>query len=498
MRPLLIRTDASTQIGTGHVMRMMALAQAWRRKGGKAYFYCCQCPRPLQTRLKDAGFPVRMLSARPGTSDDQEFFLQALSSHSDAFVALDGYHFDLAYQSATKAVARVLMVDDYGHLAQYNCDVLLNQNPTATELLLFERTSGARLLQGLDFALLRQEYLDWGSREKRVRHSPLNVLLTLGGSDAGNVTEKLLRALDALPDHIASLRIIIGSANPNRASLERAASSLSIPTTPLVNIHDMPAQLAWADAAVAAAGSTCWELAYMGVPMAVVALAENQRLIAKNLAAHGMAIDLGWHDDLTSGSLTKSLRTLLEDFQLRKMMTSSAQRRVDGKGAARVVANLRATDVLLRSATINDSRSVWNLANDFHVRKASFLPDPIPWADHVCWYEAKLLDPDTHFLIAADRSSEFLGVVRFDQGENGNALISVAVPPEARGLSTGTALIIEGKSWLFANSGMKQIEALIRPQNGASVAAFETAGFKLECETFVHNQPALRYVCASR
>src|SRR5262249_17829448 len=108
----------------------------------------------------------------------------------------------------------------------------------------------------------------------------------------------------------------------------------------LYAVDDMPALMAWADVAIAAGGSSGWELAFMGLPAVLVTVAENQRLIAESLQRAGTAVHLGWHTEVTPARIAEAVRELLSDRAQRQCMSQAGRLLVDGKGAARVVAAL--------------------------------------------------------------------------------------------------------------------------------------------------------------
>lgn len=327
-------------------MRMLALAQAWRRRGGNVHFLCCQCPEGIRARLEEAGFPPRMIDAEPGSDGDRFALEWAIAESPGAAVALDGYHFGTEYQEKIRPQAkRLLVVDDCGHLDRYCADVLLNQNPSADRLNLGARAGDAMVLAGTKFALLREEYLPWRGHRKAVKEVPLNVLLTMGGADPDNVTLKVIGALKQLSAQVAELRVLAGGANPHVPPLRAALAPAPFPAQLLENARDVPTQLAWADAAVAAAGSTCWELAFLGVPFAVIVLAENQLEIAEVLDQEGAAFNVGWHTELEGETLTSKLDRFLQDAPRRAAMRMRIRDLVDGEGADRVINVLEGRDV---------------------------------------------------------------------------------------------------------------------------------------------------------
>jgi spore coat polysaccharide biosynthesis predicted glycosyltransferase SpsG len=137
----------------------------------------------------------------------------------------------------------------------------------------------------------------------------------------------------------ARIKVLVGVANPHLGALQRLtdrARAVEI----ICDADNMAEIMAWADLAVAAGGSTCWELAYMGLPMALVVLADNQRAIAVGLDREGAAINLGWHGSLNTEHTTTMLAALLRDAGRRHAMSRRGRDLVDGRGASRVVATL--------------------------------------------------------------------------------------------------------------------------------------------------------------
>jgi spore coat polysaccharide biosynthesis predicted glycosyltransferase SpsG len=102
----------------------------------------------------------------------------------------------------------------------------------------------------------------------------------------------------------------------------------------------MPGMMRWADVAISAGGSTCWELAFMGLPSLVIVVADNQRGIAAGLAEEGAAVSLGWHADLAPPDIARSVRSLADDAAARRRMTARGRRLVDGCGGDRLVREL--------------------------------------------------------------------------------------------------------------------------------------------------------------
>jgi UDP-2,4-diacetamido-2,4,6-trideoxy-beta-L-altropyranose hydrolase len=255
------------------------------------------------------------------------------------WVVADGYRFEPDYIRKLKAAGlRVLSLDDDGRFDFYAADVVLNQNISANSGMYDKREPSTRLLLGSEYVLLRPEFV----AEPRAGENPAEVgkvLVTMGGSNPENVTKKVLLALLKMEANIEA-RIVIGSGNPWQAELQVLAAQragLQLERSPV----NMAPLMRWADIAISGAGSTCWELAYLGLPAIVIALSQDQQGIARRLASNDVAVSLGWHANLSEERISDALNSLLRDQGRRRAMSERGQKLVDGHGAERVVAFLQ-------------------------------------------------------------------------------------------------------------------------------------------------------------
>ncbi|MGH9649837.1 MAG: hypothetical protein ACRD3I_05135, partial [Terriglobales bacterium] len=160
--PLLIRADADLRMGTGHVMRCLALAQAWQDVAGQAEFLTTSDTPDILSRLRAEGMQVTPATLPAGSAADAAHTASRAREIGASWVVVDGYQFDAAYQQALKSAGlKVLWVDDYGHAPPYCADLVLNQNLCAEESFYLSREASTRLLLGACYALLRREFQSW-------------------------------------------------------------------------------------------------------------------------------------------------------------------------------------------------------------------------------------------------------------------------------------------------------------------------------------------------
>ncbi len=162
MAQLLIRADASPEIGTGHVMRCLALAQAWQDKGGQATVAMALAAPSIQARLEAEGLGIKRITAQVGSAEDAAQVIQIARQLQAAWVVIDGYRFTGSYQQALKdAGLGLVCIDDEATAEHYYADVILNQNLHADAGLYAKREGYTRLLLGTRYALLRREFRRW-------------------------------------------------------------------------------------------------------------------------------------------------------------------------------------------------------------------------------------------------------------------------------------------------------------------------------------------------
>ena len=212
---LIIRADAGTTIGTGHLMRCLALAQVWQELGGEVVFITACESETLRRRLTEDGFTWFTLEKSYPDPSDWETTVQELRLNPGAWVVLDGYHLGPDYQLQIKQRGnRLLVIDDMAHLERYYADIILNQNLNAKELK-YNCEPGTKLLLGTRYVFLRREFWPWRGWRRQIPEVAKNILVTMGGSDLDNVTLKVINALEKVAVNSMQTVVVVGGSNPH-------------------------------------------------------------------------------------------------------------------------------------------------------------------------------------------------------------------------------------------------------------------------------------------
>jgi hypothetical protein len=190
-RTLLIRCDASVPIGTGHVMRCIAMAQAWQDAGGQVIFVMAETTSAIEERIPAEKMTLLPLDRVPGSAEDAEQTIRLAGQTSADWVVVDGYVFGAHYQASLHdAGLRLLVVDDHGRANRYLAHIVLNQNPQAREDQYIHQKPSTQLLLGLEYALLRREFANWRQWKRDTPAIARNLLVVMGGTDPENVSQQ--------------------------------------------------------------------------------------------------------------------------------------------------------------------------------------------------------------------------------------------------------------------------------------------------------------------
>lgn len=363
---IVFRADASLQIGTGHVMRCLTLADALAMKGADCEFICRAHEGNLIEFIRSKGYSAHALPTLheasvastltvPAAStpelahahwlgatqaQDAEACTPILVAQRPAWLIVDHYALDAHWERALAPHYLKLMVIDDLTDRPHACDLLLDQTfgrDAADYRLLVP--ADCTLLCGSQYALLRPEFaaLRPYSLQRRARPALRELLVTMGGVDKDNATGQVLQALRACPlPANCRITVVMGATALWLEDVRKQAQDMPWPTRVLVGVSDMAQLMADSDLAIGAAGATSWERCCLGLPTIMLVLAENQRKIAEGLCKAGTA-------HLVDMALVHNQPLITAEYietPLLIAMSSAAAAVTEGLGAVQVTENL--------------------------------------------------------------------------------------------------------------------------------------------------------------
>jgi UDP-2,4-diacetamido-2,4,6-trideoxy-beta-L-altropyranose hydrolase len=354
---IAFRVDSSVQIGTGHVMRCLALAEALDARGTDSVFLCRELAGAATAeieragrRLHSLGPPARSRSAN-AEADDARLSRDALATLAAGpdWIVVDHYGLGATWEAAMRAVTpRILAIDDLAD-RRHDCDLLLDQSRMPVDPSPYDRLvpKHCRQLVGPHHALLRGEFVrlrDASLARRRGRTSgSRRVLVFMGGADEHDVTTMVLAGLSRAATGDIAVDVVAGGSNPHVAGLrERCAAEPAF--TLREHVGTMAELMAAADVAVGAGGIASWERCCLGLPTVLITVAENQEVVARGLQEAGAASWLGRRETVAATDVAAAVDELLSDHAAASAMSEAAAALVDGRGAERTAALLAAED----------------------------------------------------------------------------------------------------------------------------------------------------------
>ncbi|MDQ7991049.1 MAG: bifunctional UDP-2,4-diacetamido-2,4,6-trideoxy-beta-L-altropyranose hydrolase/GNAT family N-acetyltransferase [Propionicimonas sp.] len=473
-RRVLAHCNAGHDFGLGHLMRTLAVLEEALARGWEARILGDLDAAAL-TRVRRS-LPAATVTGVP---------LDRVAGTLAGLVAdwrPDVLHLDSYWLPADAVPAAAHLVSNVqdAPFGERVADLLVDPNLGAEERLA-RPGLGRHHLLGREAAIVRSEV-----RRRAGDRSPAgvaSVLVVLGGTDPHGLTTRVVAALGHLD---ADLRLTVVAPPAQRPGLEAlaAGSPRRIELIPLAD--DLPGLAAHHDLVVSAAGTSVWDFAHQGVPLAILAVTENQRAGYLAATAAGIAHGLGLppHADLDE-RIAELGRTIVEPGALGRSV-SAGRALIDGLGTWRIVgaweqllaagegSGRPAPDLAARPADSEDAAVLLEWRNDPVTRASSRSTDPIGWAGHVDWLGRVLADPDRHLFVLEDAAGP-IASVRWDRIDARDWEVSITLAPQARGRGLAAAVLSTAERAL-PEPGPTHLLATVHRSNTASLRLFARCG----------------------
>lgn len=310
---VFVRADSSLEIGTGHIMRCLVLADSLRARGAEVTFVCRRLPGDACHLVESKGYRVcRLPLAEDATwQADAEATVDALREAVGMvdWAVVDHYRLDESWEHRVRLQAHNIMVIDDLANRRHDSDVLLDQNyfDDAENRYRGLLPEHCRRFFGPRHALLREEFHN-ARRVLRTRDGTVGrMLVFFGGTDPTNETAKALEALASMRGRSFAVDVVVGSGNRFRRAIQETCQVME-GVACHCQVDNMAQFMASADLALGAGGSTTWERCCLGLPAITVVTAENQSETTAALARAGVTWNLGWHESVTAAMMAEAIR----------------------------------------------------------------------------------------------------------------------------------------------------------------------------------------------
>jgi len=350
---IIIRTDASQKIGSGHVMRCINLAEGLRDKNVTVEFITRNHQGNINEQIKNKGFKVYPLPPHAATKSqnhltryekllgvtqliDADDTIQVLSEINFDCLIVDHYALDYLWEGRLRAYSKKIMVIDDLANRNHDCDILLDQNYIHDKSRYDELISLDSIkLLGPKYALLQKDFIKNRKNRYKSNDRIKKVFVFFGGADLDNLTCVTIKALSKSKLRYLSVDVVIGSSNPHHEKLK--AEICKRPNIKLhIQIDNMAELMSNADISIGAGGTTTWERMALGLPSIVVTLADNQISFIRYLDKDGCLNWLGGAGQISEQVIYSSLLKAIQKPYRLHMQSQKNQKIVDGMGVNRV------------------------------------------------------------------------------------------------------------------------------------------------------------------
>lgn len=342
-----VRVDSSEYMGTGHVMRCLALTDKLREtRNADVKFICRQLAGNMASYIKQRGYVVHLLPPPAleefdeiGLSQSQSVFL-GVPWRVDAeevkifldeepvcvdLLIVDNYAIDGEWESLMRSAVREIMVIDDLADRSHNCDILLDQNLYDDMFSRYDHRvpEACRKFLGPQYVLLRPEFYE-ARRNLHDRHGAVKrIIVFFGGTDPTNETVKTLEAIALINRQEFAIDVVVGAGNPFKSQVEKLCKELP-QTSFYCQVSNMAELMRHADLAIGAGGSTSWERCYLGLPAVVIVTAENQEKTTTVIARKGAIDYIGKSSEVSKEIICDAIQRVVADRAHLKSMSQRA------------------------------------------------------------------------------------------------------------------------------------------------------------------------------
>lgn len=460
---IFFRADASFEIGYGHFIRSLALADMLKDNFDCVFFTCHPTYYQKQEMNKVCDFVVL------DESTHYEVFLSHL--HGDEIVVLDNYFFTTDYQRQIKAKGCHLVCIDDMHDKHYVADLVINHAIGVTDSD-YSVEKYTQLCLGLSYALLRSPFMNKFSLRK-VKNK-YNLLIAFGGSDDFNLTLKYVEAVYEMSE-LNVIHVIVGDAYPWIENLNKIAQSNNrIKIYSNISAEKVADLMSDSDFAIFPASTLLWEGIFTGLHIIYGYYIDNQKVICAQVGSSD------YYGLICIGNLCKynadDIRTIFRK-SLQSLPNSSFAKRFQPHSVKSTMNKIFNSDITVREAQSEDMLLYFNWVNDPLVRKFAFKTNHISLECHSQWFEKKLKSDDT-ILCLCYMNKNPIGQVRFDKMEDG-LYIDISIDKAYRGKGYGKKVLNSSIDYVSNKYGFYNFISEVKEENVASANLFLSTGFVL-------------------
>jgi len=335
---ILFRLDAGDKVGMGHLSRCLSLADELISLFSIQFLIKTDNKNKVLSFLENRDYLkcIRhnsFIDIDIAKLEELTLLVNEIKKYN-AFLVVDHYGADADYQQyLRKENIKWLQFDSHG-LIDFYADIVLHASPGATEdiYIPLKRYENTEFLLGTEYAIVNKFFRNLRT-EIRPRVNINNLLICFGGGGDNGLTLKCLLMLESAILEQINITVVTSGNNPKLEELERLNTKLKFNL--IVDSSDMHKIMKESDLAIIAPGTLSYEAACVGLPMILIAIADNQMINAVGWEKIGTAKNIGTIEMLNSDLLNDSIKELRLNNNKLKQMSVNCLNAVDGNGPLR-------------------------------------------------------------------------------------------------------------------------------------------------------------------
>lgn len=314
---IAFRVDASTEIGSGHVMRCLTLAKKLAKNFHNIFFICRKAEGSMNEMIQKNHFKLIELEKVNGSlwdwttvnwKEDASETLNKIESLQIDLIVVDHYAIDEKWEKVIyKHVKKIIVIDDLANRV-HACDILLDQNYyiDMNERYKALVPSKTTTCLGPNYSLLRDEFFKTYSKNKTN-----TIFVFFGAADLTNETLKTINALKEIqPVFQFNMIVVTGKINPHKEIIEKKCAKLDY-CEYFCQVNNMAELMAKCTLSITAGGTITWEKAMVDLPGIVISVADNQVELSTALALKNCIKYLGDGASVDEGVVKEAVIDLL-------------------------------------------------------------------------------------------------------------------------------------------------------------------------------------------
>lgn len=490
---IAFRVDASEKIGSGHLMRCLALAEELHNstKEIQIILVCRELPSSQQDFIFSRGYSLKLLPNQPGCNSENELFhagwlkvsqkqdaidtLKALENFDVEWLVVDHYAIDCKWEEILRSrIKKIAVIDDLAD-RHHVCDLLVDQNFHANALNRYDHKvpETCKLLLGPKYALLRNEFLLASPCTERLFFSARRILICFGGVDYQNHTYATLQVVAAIGGSL-EVDVVVGVQCPHIHLIQKLCIAYGYKLH--IQTKNIASLMIGADLSIGSGGVSLWERCAMGLPSIVLATTHNQKEQVSSLAENGIIMAIPEIGVGIDGCLGVAMRNLINNNELRKSFSKHSLKLVDSLGASRVASHMNAMLISVRAANFEDSELVYGWRNHPDIRVHCRESDPIDYEVHAQWFK-RACQSEHKLILIGELSDIPVGVIRLDIVEN-EAEVSIFMNPTLVSRGFGASILLHAEKFIKDNiPSISILNAEVLGNNIASHSLFINGGY---------------------